>query len=339
MRERVSRVATRIVRRIFGFGASRVARSDWLMGAIYDLTNETNFSGLSEHEEMLNDEVRITTYHAGIHANVSEGDVVLDLGTGSGVLAFMASRAGAAKVYAIDHSEFIEVAREVAYNNDITNVEFIHTNSREFMPTEKVDVLLHEQMGDELFNENMLENILDLRDRVLKPGGRILPAHFQLFVEPVVFHDAMRVRRFWNTPLPDGIDLAASERSPVAAAFDTGRTEQLWVRPGSVASTVGSPIPVLEFDLHTLASANDFMASHLIERTAAEDAIVDGFCVWFEARFDSETALTTSPLAPVTSWGNRMFRVDEEVAAGDTLRFQLDLGHLVDASTWSIRRL
>ena len=84
----------------------------------------------------------------------------------------MASRAGAAKVYAVEHSDVIELAREIGRRNGINNVEFVRANSREFTPPEPVDVLLHEQMGDELFNENMLDNVIDLRNRVLQPGGR-----------------------------------------------------------------------------------------------------------------------------------------------------------------------
>ena len=339
MKKQVAQGASRAVRSAIGFGADKLASSDRLMGLVYDLSNETNFAGLSEHEEMLSDTVRVNAYHQGIHALVSPGDVVLDLGTGTGLLAFMASKAGASKVYAVEHSDFIDVARELAEQNGITNIEFVQANSREFTPPEKVDVLLHEQMGDELFNENMLDNLLDLRDRVLKPDGRILPAKFRLFVEPVSFHDAMRVRRFWNIDLPDGIDLSGAERSMVAARFDIGRTEQLWVRPGSVANTVGTPEAVLEFDLHTLESAEGFQQSHVIERIAPTDAVVDGYCVWFEAGFDDETVLTTSPLAPITSWGNRLFRLDREVVAGDKLRCHLHLEQLVDASTWTIEQL
>lgn len=309
------------------------------MRVIYDLMNETNFAGLSEHEEMLSDSVRVNTYHEAIHRNVQPGDVVLDLGTGTGLLALMASRAGAAKVYAVEHSDFIEVAREIAAWNHVENIEFVQANSREFTPPEPVDVVLHEQMGDELFNENMLENILDLRARVLAPGGRILPGKFRLFVEPVSFHDAMRVRRFWNIELPDDIDLHRAEQSPTAARFDTGRTEQIWARPGSVAASMASPQPILEFDLHTLESIESLQLDHVVERTAQVDAIIDGFCVWFEASFDDHTTLSTSPLAPVTSWGNRMFRLDRAVVAGETLRSHVHLGQLDEPASWSVEPL
>jgi len=309
------------------------------MGVVYDLTNETNFAGLSEHEEMLSDAVRVGAYHRAIHRNINQGDVVLDLGTGTGLLAFMASRAGAAKVYAVEHSDFIDVARELAEHNGITNVEFVRANSREFTPPEPVDVVLHEQMGDELFNENMVDNILDLRDRALRPGGRILPARFRLFVEPVCFNQSMRVRRFWNIELPDGLDLSAAERSPVAARFDSDRSEQLWVRPGSVASTVGEAAPLLEFDLHDLESIDALPLVHLVERHAGEDLVVDGYCVWFDAVFDDETTLSTSPLAPITSWGNRMFRIDYELQAGEGITARVDLGTMFDPATWSVERL
>ena len=319
------------------FAATRIASSDRLMAIAYDLINGDNFGGLEAHEEMLSDTSRIETYHRGIHRTVQQGDVVVDLGTGTGVLAMMASRAGAAKVYAVEHSDFIEVAQEIARLNGVSNIEFVRANSREFVPPEPVDVIVHEQMGDELFNENMLRNVLDLRDRVLRPGGRILPARFRLFVEPVTLRDDMRIRRFWNIDLPDGIDLGGMERSPIAERFDTGRNDQFWLRPRSVASTIGVPAPLLEFDVTTLASPFDLETRHTVERIATADVIVDGCAVWFEAVFDDDTTLSTSPLGPVTSWGNRVFRLDEQIAAGDTLHLDVDLGVLDEPSTWQVR--
>ena len=310
-----------------------------MMSVAYDLMNGQNFAGLEAHEEMLSDSVRVESYHRGIQRNVQAGDVVLDLGTGTGLLAFMASRAGAKKVYAIEHSDFIDVAREIATHNGFTNIEFVRANSRDFTPPEPIDVVLHEQMGDELFNENMLENLLDLRDRVLAPAGRILPARFRLFIEPVSMRPEMRIRRFWNIDLPDGIDLSATQRSPVAARFDQGRNEQFWLRPHSVESTIGEPQPIIEFDLNSLESLDSLPTRHVVERTASADAIVDGCCIWFEACFDDDTVLSTSPVAPVTSWGNRVFRLDEEIGRGETLRLDVRLGQLVEPSTWDVRTL
>ncbi|MEZ5229801.1 MAG: methyltransferase domain-containing protein [Acidimicrobiales bacterium] len=278
MTTRPQQAATRAVRSALRFGANRIASNDRMMNIVYDLVNETNFAGLSEHEEMLSDRIRVDAYHRGLHRNIDAGDVVLDLGAGTGLLSFMASRAGAKKVYAVEHSDFIDVAREIARHNGFTNIEFVKANSREFTPPEPIDVVIHEQMGDELFNENMLENLLDLRRRVLRPGGRMLPSRFRLFVEPVLLHESMRVRRFWNIELPDGIDLSAMESSPTAARFDTGRTDQLWARPGSVAASLAACQPIIEFDLATLESAASIPIDHVVDRVAPSDAIVDGAC-------------------------------------------------------------
>ena len=305
----------------------------------YDLMNGENFAGLEAHEEMLADRVRVDAYHRGIHGNVKKGDVVLDLGTGTGLLAFMASRAGAKKVYAVEHSDFIDLAREIADYNGFTNIEFVRANSREFTPPEPFDVVLHEQMGDELFNENMLENVLDLRDRVLAPSGRILPSRFRLFIEPISMRDDMRIRRFWNIDLPDDIDLSFVQQSPVAARFNAYRNEEFWLRPHSVQATIGRPQPIFEFDLNTIEHPDELPLRRRVERTATADTIVDGCCVWFEACFDNDTTLSTSPLGPVTSWGNRVFRLDQQIARGETLRLDVSLGDLVEPSTWRVRAL
>jgi protein arginine N-methyltransferase 1 len=332
MSNRAGKAANKALRSVLGFAAARVASSDRLMSVVYDLMNETNFAGLAEHEEMLSDSVRVQAYHRGIRRNVRPGDVVVDLGTGTGLLAFMASRAGAKKVYAVEHSDVIEIAREVGRYNGFTNIEFVQANSREFTPPERVDVVLHEQMGDELFNENMLQNLLDVRDRFLRPHGRILPAKFRLFVEPVTLHESMRVRRFWNIELPDGIDLG-----PMREWHDTGsRNEQTWLRPGAVAATFGTPAPVLDFDLDTLASADALPTDFVVERTASADMIVDGTCIWFEAQFDDDTVLSTSPLGPLTSWGNRLYRLDREFTKGEQLRIDVHMSRLMDPDTWLI---
>ncbi|MFM8311826.1 MAG: methyltransferase domain-containing protein [Ilumatobacteraceae bacterium] len=336
MSTRAGRAANRALRSAIGFAAARIASSDRLMSVVYDLMNETNFAGLEEHEEMLSDAVRVQAYHQGIHRNVRPGDVVVDLGTGTGLLAFMASRAGAKKVYAVEHSDFIDIAREIGHHNGFTNIEFVKANSREFTPPEPVDVVLHEQMGDELFNENMVENLLDVRDRFLRPHGRILPSRFRLFIEPVTLHDSMRVRRFWNIDLPDGIDLDPMRESRLAARYDTGRNEQTWLRPGSVAATFGTPAPVMEFDLDTLAGAGALPTDIVVERTASADMIVDGTCIWFEAQFDDDTVLSTSPLGPVTSWGNRLYRLDREFAKGEQLRIDVHVPRLADPNTWLV---
>jgi hypothetical protein len=52
--------------------------------------------------------------------------------------------------------------------------------------------------------------------------------------------------------------------------------------------------------------------------------------------FDDDTVLSTSPLGPVTSWGNRLYRLDREFSKGEQLRIDVHTGRLVDPDTWLI---
>ena len=113
------------------------------MGIVYDLINGEQFSTLGHHEEMLADSVRVDAYRQGIANAVNKGDVVVDLGTGTGLLAFMASSAGAAKVYALDHADVIRLAKDVGAENGFSNIDYVQTNSREWTTGEPIDVVVH----------------------------------------------------------------------------------------------------------------------------------------------------------------------------------------------------
>ncbi len=308
------------------------------MGIVYDLINGQQFSTLGHHEEMLADTVRVEAYRQGIANAVNEGDVVVDLGTGTGLLAFMSSTSGAAKVYALDHADVIHLATDVGAENGFTNIQYLQTNSREFTASEPVDVIVHEQLNDELFGENMIPNLLDLRDRVLRDGGRVVPGRFRLFVEPVRLHETFRVPHIWDMNLGEGLDFTSLANSPFTAdplhALEQG-SDHLHLRRGAVECLLSEPVPVLDFDLMTLGSGADIERSHSCERVITDAGIVDGFCVWFEAIFDDEVQLNTSPLLPPTSWGNRLLRVPQRhYNVGERLSWNLELRQLSDASSW-----
>jgi ribosomal protein L11 methylase PrmA len=71
---------------------------------------------------MIADKIRTESYRRAIFKTVKPGDVVLDLGTGTGILAYFACQAGAKKVYAIDFlEETIGMAKQIGAQNSFRN--------------------------------------------------------------------------------------------------------------------------------------------------------------------------------------------------------------------------
>ena len=77
------------------------------------------YAQLLHQGNMLADHVRTSTYQKACLDNAPDfkGKVVMDVGTGTGILAFFACQAGAKKVYAIEASDSAEVAQKISQAN------------------------------------------------------------------------------------------------------------------------------------------------------------------------------------------------------------------------------
>ena len=290
------------------------------------------FANFYEQEKMLADKPRMDFYHAAVTRHIQPGDRVIDLGTGTGILAAFAARRGAAKVYAIDHSEILKHAKTLAVANQIQNVEFISTHSQKFSTDEPVDVILHEQMGDCLFDEAMVANVCDLRDRLLKPGGLILPSCFELYCEPMKLNDDRRVPFIWELNV-HGYDYSSMERNrPQDSDYYHLRSSDL----SFVDHFLGEPEPVLSVDLHTLKEA-DMPRDLRFTRTVVNAGRLDGYAVFFRARVDGDLCLSSGPLdaGRAPHWGFRILRTDrDDFAAGDVIEVTLTVDRWPDLDTW-----
>jgi protein arginine N-methyltransferase 1 len=302
-----------------------------------DADNLNEFDDPTSHEIMLVDAQRVDAYKAAIDKHIGKNDVVIDLGTGNGILAFLASRK-AKKVYAIDRTEFIENARRVAEDNGLNNIEFRRCDSRDFRLDEKVDAIVHEQIGDDVFEEGMTVTVLDLRDRLLKPGGRILPNRFNVYLEPIEMKDRYRVPFIWEIDI-DGISfrsLRETQSDLPGQGHPTQDYHRLRLMPEEVEHLLCEPKPIMSFDLETM-SADDLPKLVRYENTAVRDGRLDGLYLYFEAMFDDEIRIDTHPRRGRTNWEVDLFRLEgRQVKAGDTLAFDLSIRDFANAETWSI---
>ncbi|XP_072311174.1 protein arginine N-methyltransferase 8-B isoform X2 [Eucyclogobius newberryi] len=138
------------------------------------------------HEEMLKDEVRTLTYRNAMYHNkhVFKDKIVLDVGSGTGILSMFAANAGAKHVYGIECSSISEYSEKIIKSNHLHNVITIFKGKVEEveLPVDKVDIIISEWMGYCLFYESMLNTVIFARDKWLKPGGLMFPDRAALYV-------------------------------------------------------------------------------------------------------------------------------------------------------------
>lgn len=134
------------------------------------------------HQLMLGDQLRMTAYEKAIKEVVQPGMIVLDLGTGTGILAQWALEAGAAKVYGIDvNQEILAQARKTLDDHFIA----LPGLSYDIDLPEKVDLIISEILGNLADNEDMTPILADARKRFLKEGGLMLPSRVRSYLVPV----------------------------------------------------------------------------------------------------------------------------------------------------------
>ena len=134
------------------------------------------------HIPMMNDLPRNEAYLKALEANVTKATHVLEIGTGSGLLAMIAARCGAKrKVLTCEVVPTVaKMARKIIRDNGYEDlVSVLNKRSTEIeigvdMPC-KADVIVSEILSNEFLGEGVLETIEDARSRLLAPGGIMIP--------------------------------------------------------------------------------------------------------------------------------------------------------------------
>lgn len=212
------------------------------------LQEKKDLTLISFHRMMLKDSERMQAYRQAILQTVRPGDVVLDIGTGSGIMAMFACQAGARRVYAVEREDIISVARQMAEANGfIDRIIFLHQEVKEVQLDEPVDVIVSELIPNAVLGENMAELVGWCRDRFLKPGGKIIPQEVNLCIAPVqdeALYERARLpgpgvyaidfapleQRSFNSPMlvriPAGAILAPEQVAYCYEAFRAGHSDQ-----------------------------------------------------------------------------------------------------------------
>ena len=148
------------------------------------------FIPLHYHHNMLMDERRMRGFKAAIDYAVAEGDKVLELGGGTGVMSCFAA-AKASKVWCVEFNPDMvkESRRLLAHNQDGHKVEVVHADAFHYLPPEPVDVVICEMIHVAMLREKQVAMIEAFKERYLRRFGgplpRFIPEAVVMAVQPL----------------------------------------------------------------------------------------------------------------------------------------------------------
>ncbi|MCK4484724.1 MAG: 50S ribosomal protein L11 methyltransferase [Candidatus Thorarchaeota archaeon] len=139
---------------------------------------------------LLSHRSRLSKFQRALQKVVRPESRVVDIGTGTGVLALIAARAGAKSVTAVDvNRESLNYARKAAEINGLSQrVSFIEAHFEDYVPEEQADIVVCEMLSSMLLIEQQVQACAHAAKRILKPGGIILPASASVYAVPVECH-------------------------------------------------------------------------------------------------------------------------------------------------------
>lgn len=290
-----------------------------------------SYAQLYHQKQMLADHNRMAAYHSAImgNADVFKDKVVMDVGTGSGILAVWAAQAGAKRVYAVEYTDMAKHAKSLMEANGVADIVTViqgavedielpyeeHNlhpeNQEEDSKHQVVDIIISEWMGYFLLRESMLDSLIRARDKFLKRGkGLMFPSHTTMYLSPIQDEEERKIsNQEYSGAMSDWTQFAESTKSVYGVdmnilAYDYDREQKeyyllssRWAElpPDAVLAT---PAVVKQVDMCTCTLADSkgiFSGDQNTEfdfDVVSDDhpgAIISGYAGWFTADFKSRT--------------------------------------------------
>lgn len=269
------------------------------------------------HIPMMNDLKRNAAWEEALQRAIRPGMRVLEIGTGAGMLAMMAARAGAQVVTCEFYEVVAAVAEETVKLNGFQDRIQIHAKSSRDLELgsdleTRAELLFCDNFSDNMFSFQPLASIADARRRLLKPGAPCIPAAASV---RLALGQWSGYARFFQAVRNLDFDL-----SPVASFI-----------PDSIDLELGDPGTSLHSSVAE-AFRFDFSQSRFPEHDSAQakvevlhDCEVNGIVQWIRLDLDSQTFLEARPEPGQVSFSNPRFHPlpsPLQLKAGDKVTIQ-----------------
>jgi len=240
---------------------------------------------------LLNNAERTAAFQRAFESTIQSDQTVLEIGTGSGILAMLAAVAGASAVYTCEHQALMaSVAAEIIEDNGFENIIQVLAKSSNDLTLEddipeKVDVIVCDVFTGSLLEAGGLELVAHAADKFLKPKGLIIPGKGSI-----------------KGCLVGGDDLEDLCRATFAAGFDLSRFNlfspvKVQLQPDQFQNldfqTFSNQETCFEFEIGAKSSLNPQRKALSIKAT--QSGGVSGFLQWTDLELAPGISLDAAP--------------------------------------------
>ena len=257
------------------------------------------------HRNIVSDKVRNEAFRRALKTVIEKDKtVVADIGSGTGIMGFLASRLGAKAVYLYEFADVMGLSQKLAKDNKIKNCHFLPCHSTEIADPPAVDVIVSETLGNYALEENIIATVEDAK-RFLKPGGSIIPQSITHFVAPVINDRFYKDMAVWDD-VGFGLDFSAAK---------TMSLNNIYVRTFRPGDLLDGGKSAQAWDTVDFRKENGSVRKGSAEWALKKPATIYGFAVWWTCELVPGINLATAPDAPKTHWEQLYFPVLEPLEA------------------------
>ena len=265
------------------------------------------------HFEMLNDEKRNEAFQRALTNAITPETIVLDIGSGTGLLAMMAARAGAKETVTCEMvPELAELARDtVALNGLADRIIALDKKSTSLVigypMVHKANLLVTETVDCGLLGEGIVSSIAHAKANLLTEDAQIVPCAATIYAMVV---ESPRLRNLNVARSAAGFDVSLINRYATGQYFPV-RLDAFEYAP------LTEPFAVFNFDF---VNGTIVPERKKIEVRAQRDGTAQCVIFWFNMQLDKENSISNEP-GSTTHWEQALQCFENEIAvrAGETI--------------------